>query len=321
MTKYPFRLFIPTLVAAALFGLSAPLSKILLGEVSGVMLASLLYLGSGIGLLFFRGTIRSRSSVRKEAGIERKDLIWLAGGILAGGVAAPIALLSGLESTPASVASLMMNFEGVATALIASFFFKEAIGRRSWVAVLLIFLGSLLLTFQPGQWAISLGALSILSACVFWGIDNNFTRNISSKDPIEIVTIKGLCAGAFSLILALLLGDNIPGMYIVLSALLLGFFSYGLSTVLFVYSLRNLGAARTGALFGTAPFIGAIASFLLLREEPNILFMVALPLMLAGVYLLFSEKHEHAHTHDLAGHEHITHKHPHLPDTQHRHKH
>jgi drug/metabolite transporter (DMT)-like permease len=137
----PFRLFVPTLAAAALFGLSAPLSKILLGEISGVMLASLLYLGSGIGLLFVMGAIRSRISVGKEVGIERKDLLWLAGAIFAGGVAAPIALLSGLGSTPASVASLMMNFEGVATALIASIFFKEAIGRRSWAAVLLIFRG------------------------------------------------------------------------------------------------------------------------------------------------------------------------------------
>jgi len=321
MAKHSFQLFIPALAAAALFGLSAPISKTLLGEVSSVMLASMLYLGSGIGLLFFRCAIPTRIPVGKEERLERKDILWLAVAILAGGVAAPIALLSGLGSTPASVASLMLNFESVATALIASLFFKEAIGRRSWIAVFLIFLGSILLTFQPGQWAFSLGALSILSACVFWGIDNNFTRNISSKDPIEIVTIKGLCAGTFSLILALLMGDNIPGMYIVLSALILGFFSYGLSTVLFVYSLRNLGAARTGALFGTAPFIGALASFLLLREDPSIFFMLALPLMLVGVYLLFSEKHEHIHTHETAGHESVIHNHPHLPDSQHRHKH
>lgn len=313
-------MFVPIIVAAALFGLSAPLAKILLGEISGVMLASLLYLGSGVGLLFFRGAFYGKTSGQREAGIGRKDLIYLSGGIFAGGVAAPIALLSGLGSSPASVASLMMNFEGVATAIIAALFFKEAIGRRSWTAIMLVFLGSTILTFQPGQWTVSLGALSILSACVFWGIDNNFTRNISSKDPVEIVTIKGLCAGTFSLIFALLLGDNIPGMYAILSALLLGFFSYGLSTVLFVYSLRNLGAARTGAFFGAAPFIGAFASFLILREELSVLFITALPLMLAGMCLLFSENHEHVHTHYVGGQE-LIHKHPHLPDTQHRHKH
>jgi drug/metabolite transporter (DMT)-like permease len=243
----------------------------------------------------------------------------------------------------------LLNFEGVATAIIAVIFFKESVDRRSWAAILLIFLGSAILTFQPGEWTISLGALGVLSACIFWGIDNNFTRNISSKDPVEIVTIKGLCAGSFSLILALLLQNSMPRLFYIFSALLLGFLSYGLSTVLFVYSLRNLGAARTGALYGAAPFIGAAASFILLNEEPNILFITALPLMLAGVYLLFAEKHDHLHTHEEIEHEHphhgdehhthehgdtdqrnqlhlhrhepLTHSHPHTPDTHHRHEH
>ncbi len=340
----------PILAAAVLFGVSAPLSKILLGEVSGVMLASLLYLGSGIGLLFYRGLMAQNGSTGKEAPLKRTDILWLAGAVFAGGVAAPIALLTGLSSTPSSVASLLLCFEGVSTALIAALFFKESVDGRTLAAVFLILLGSVILTFQPGEWTVSAGALSILAACVFWGMDNNFTRNISYKDPVEIVTIKGLCAGSFSLILALLLQNGIPGVFFILSALLLGFFSYGLSTVLFVYSLRNLGAARSGALFGIAPFIGAIASFLLLHEEPNILFITALPLMLIGVYLLVAEKHDHLHTHDNGEHEHphqvdehhthehddigcekthlhphihepLTHKHSHAPDTHHRHNH
>lgn len=340
--------FLPVLLAAALFGVSAPLAKLLLANVSGVTLAALLYLGSGLGLLGYRA-IRGRHATG-EAALQKRDFPWLAGAILSGGVAGPIALLVGLKHTAASVASLLLNFEGVMTALIAALFFREAVGRRIWGAVLLILLGGVILTFQPGDWRISFGAPAVLAACIFWGIDNNLTRNLSLKDPLEIVTIKGICAGSFSLALSLLLRESLPGVLFIFYGLLLGFFSYGLSTVLFIYSLRQYGAARTGTLFSTAPFLGAAVAFLLLREPVSLYFLLSLPLMLAGVYLLLSERHEHLHTHEAIEHEHphtadehhrhpheapetpgehvhrhkheaITHQHPHTPDPHHRHKH
>jgi len=340
--------FAPALAAALLFGLSAPLSKLLLKDISSILLASLLYLGSGTGLLFFRALTKATRPSRKESAIGKNDLPWLAGSILAGGVAAPIALFSGLASTPASVASLLMNFEGVATAFIAAFVFREACGRKIWAAIFLILIGSAILSFEPDEWAISIAAMFVLASCIFWGIDNNLTQRISLKDPVEIAMLKGIFAGTISLALALILGSGIPALPVVFSALLLGFFSYGLSTAYFVYSLRNLGTSRTSALFGIAPFIGAAASFLLLKEQPNVLFTAALPFMLAGVYFLFSERHEHTHTHKPMEHEHphdkdeyhlhrhdketmghfhlhehapATHTHRHTPDAHHRHRH
>ncbi len=340
------------LIAALLFGASAPLAKILLGNVEPVALAAFLYLGSGIGLLSLKTWQRFNQRLSNgEAQIKKSDFPWLLGAILAGGVAAPITLLFSLQNTPAATASLLLNFESVATTLIAVLAFKESISRRAWWAVALITLSSVFLSINlNANWGFSLGSLGIIAACILWGIDNNFTRNISAKDPLMIVTIKGFGAGGFSLAMALILGNKIPAPGIVLGALILGGLSYGISIVLFIYAMRGLGAARTSALFGTAPLAGMLLSFILFREFPGWLFLVAFPLMIAGTLFLVNEEHEHEHVHEMIIHEHahvhddghhdhlhtgdfaqkhshlhrhdqVTHTHQHMPDLHHRHIH
>src|SRR5512139_2207450 len=204
------------LLAAVFFGASAPLSKLLLGEVSPVLMAAFLYLGSGAGISLVKLSQRMTSS-QKEAGIRRPDVGWLAGAIIAGGIIAPIVLMASLQVTPASTASLLLNFEGVATTLIALIFFRESISRRAFAAIFIITLASIFLStdFKSG-FGFSLGALGILLACTLWGLDNNFTRNISAKDPLTIVAWKGLVAGTFTLLLGLFLGQEIPALPTVL---------------------------------------------------------------------------------------------------------
>ena len=342
------------LLAAFLFGMSAPISKFLLGEITPILLAAFLYLGTGISLLIIMGLQRlGKKSNPTEAQIKKADLPWLAGAILTGGIAAPITLLFSIRGTPAGTASLLLNFEGVSTTLIAALVFKESLSRQALWAILSITFASVLLsTNLNSDWGLSISALGILIACILWGMDNNFTRNISAKDPLAIVTIKGLVAGSFSLVFATVLGDQIPGINIVVGAMLLGSMGYGLSIVLFVYAMRGLGAARTSALFGTAPLAGVVVSFLLFRETYGISFIIAVPLMLIGTMLLASEAHSHNHVHEktvhehrhrhddihhvhihtqeefqaqshshLHSHDHLEHEHPHLPDIHHRHAH
>ncbi|MBI5934558.1 MAG: EamA family transporter [Chloroflexi bacterium] len=343
---------VQALIAAFLFGASAPLAKLLLGEVEPIPLAAFLYLGSGLGLLAIKLFQRlNQQGADTEAQIEKSDLGWLAGAILAGGVAAPITLLFSLKNTHAATASLLLNFEGVATTLIAFLAFKEAISRRAWGAIAIITLGSVLLSLNPNaDWGLSLGALGILAACVLWGVDNNFTRNISAKDPLVIVTIKGLGAGSFSLLMALALGNRLPSWDAILGALVLGSLSYGASIVLFIHAMRGLGAARTSALFSAAPIAGILLSILIFQEFPSWLFLIALPLMVIGAFLLVNDDHEHGHVHEMIVHEHahthddghhehahtdglsarhshvhthdeLSHSHHHMPDLHHRHAH
>ncbi|MDD4308679.1 MAG: DMT family transporter [Thermoplasmata archaeon] len=341
------------LAAAALFGASAPLAKLLLGGIRPVPLSSLLYLGSGIGLLLFMQASRLVPGARKrEAPLGRTDIPWLAGAILSGGVAAPIALLYGLRSTPAATASLLLNAEGAVTALIAAVAFREAIGRRVWAAVVLVSAAAALLTLDlSGAWGIAPGALLVVAACALWGLDNNLSRHLSAKDPVAVVAVKGTCAGAVSLLLALLLGEPLPGAGPALLAAALGLCCYGLSIVLFLRALRGLGAARTGAYFAAAPFIGAALSLIIFRGPPGPQFLLSLPLLLAGAWLLSSERHGHAHAHERLEHDHAhdhadghhghahpdgagrgthahphvhqsaVHDHPHSPDLHHRHDH
>jgi drug/metabolite transporter (DMT)-like permease len=304
------------ILAAVLFGASAPLSKLLLGEVQPVPLAAFLYLGSGMGaflMLLFQG-VRNKGR-RVEARLSRGDIPWLGGALLAGGIGAPIILLLGLERTPASTASLLLNFEGVATTLIAITFFKESIDRRIAWAIGLVTLASIVLTWTGGNWGFSLGALGIIGACFLWGLDNNFTRHISAKNPLVIVGIKGLGAGTFSLVLCMLIRQQLPTAAIAILAMLLGSISYGISIQLFIVALRSLGAARTSTLFGIAPFVGVILSLVLLREKPQILFWAALPVMAAGAWLMLTEKHAHYHIHEALVHDH---RHSH-PDQHHMH--
>jgi drug/metabolite transporter (DMT)-like permease len=267
-------------------------------------------------MLLFQG-VRNKGQ-RVEARLSRGDIPWLGGALMAGGIGAPIILLLGLERTPASTASLLLNFEGVATTLIAITFFKESIDQRVAWAIGLVTLASIVLTWTGGNWGFSLGALGIMGACFLWGLDNNFTRHISAKNPLVIVGIKGLGAGTFSLLLCLLIRQQLPTPAIVLLAMLLGSISYGISIQLFIAAMRSLGAARTSTLFGTAPFVGVMLSLVLLREKPQILFWAALPIMLAGAWLMLTENHAHHHVHQPMVHDH-RHFHPdghHLHDPQ-----
>lgn len=340
------------LLAAILFGVSAPLSKVLLGEIQPVMLAGLLYLGSGIGLLILKAIqFTALKGKSKESRLKGREYLWLIAAIVAGGIAAPILLLISLEKTAASTASLLLNFEAVATALIAWLVFRETLGKRAVFAILLITLAGILLSLDiSGAWGISLGALGVLAACVLWGMDNNFTRNISSKDPVFITMIKGLAGGLFSTILALSIGNQLPPIGHLLGALALGLLGYGVSIVLFIRAMRGLGAARTSALFNIAPLVGVVLSFLLLHDRPNWMFYLTIPLVVLGAYLLISETHSHQHSHQPLMHDHmhthsdghhshlhegiaigkhahvhkhplLTHAHDHLPDTHHRHTH
>ncbi len=340
------------LIAALLFGASTPFAKFLLGDIDPILLAALLYLGSGVGLLslkLFQRIFRVR--LEKEAQIKKPDYLWLAGAIIAGGIAAPITLLYSLQNTPAATASLLLSFEGVATTLIAFFAFKEAISQRAWLAIAFITLASIFLSINiNAEWGFSIGALGIIAACILWGIDNNFTRNISAKDPITIVIIKGLVAGSFSLAMAMVLGNKLPSWEVILGALVLGSLSYGASIVLFIHAMRGIGVARTSALFSSAPFAGLLLSLILFREYPSWMFVFAFPLIVIGTLFLVSEKHEHNHFHEMTIHEHahlhddahhyhdhgdelihkhshihkhdeLTHTHHHLPDLHHRHIH
>lgn len=338
------------LLAALFFGASAPLSKLLLEDVPPVLMAAFLYLGSGIGIALIKLSQRLTSN-QKEAGIKSPDVKWLTGAILSGGILAPIILMISLQNTPASTASLLLNFEGVGTTLIALFFFRESISRRALVAIFAITLASIFLSTNfRGGFGFSLGALGVILACVLWGVDNNFTRNISAKDPLTIVAWKGLVAGTFSLLLGLALGQQLPTSASTLSTLLLGFISYGLSTMLFIYSMRGLGAARTSALYGTAPLAGLFLSFIIFRDPLTLLLLIAAVLMAVGAFLLANEEHAHFHIHMPVVHEHrhtwadefhrheeidvtagrshshehehprTEHEHGHMPDIHHRHQ-
>ncbi|MCK4636615.1 MAG: DMT family transporter, partial [Methanomicrobia archaeon] len=250
-------------ISASLFGISPPLAKLLVKDIPPVVLAGLLYLGAFAGLSFYSigKRIIMTDPDKKAAPLERKDLPWLAGAVLVGGIIGPISMMTGLALVSGFSASLLLNLEGLATAMIAIFFFKENAGKRLWPALVCMTIAGILLTWDPSQGKFNIvGPLLIIFAVVCWGMDNNLTRNISHKDPIQIAKIKGFVAGTTSLSLALILGMKISLDLTVAFALLLGSFSYGISLVFFIKALEGLGSSRTGAFFSLAPFIGAITS-------------------------------------------------------------
>ncbi len=302
------------LLAAALFGLSAPLAKLLLAHASPQLLAGLLYLGSGTGLGIL-WLIRGRSN--REAQLSGKDLPWLAGAITFGGALGPVLLMAGLARTPASSASLLLNLEGVFTALIAWFVFRENFDRRIALGMLAIVAGGVLLSWEGRvEWGGLAGPLLIAGATLCWAVDNNFTQKVSGRDPVQIAMLKGLAAGGVNTGLAIALGARAPAPLLLAGALVLGFLSFGVSLVFFVIALRSLGSARTGAYFSSAPFVGAAASLLVFREQPSARFVAAAALMALGVWLHMSERHEHEHTHKPMEHEHM-----HVHDEHHQHAH
>lgn len=344
------RAALAALLAALLFGAGTPAAKVLLAQTSPWLLAALLYLGSGFGLAAWR-RVRGAARVQLAPGEWR----WLAGAVLAGGVAGPVLLLVGLKGLPASTASLLLNAEGVFTALLAWFVFRENVDRRIALGMAAIVAGGLVLSW-PGQldpvaWQ---PALFVTAACAAWALDNNLTRRISLNDASWLAMVKGLAAGVTNLALALLLGASWPALPVVTAAALLGFASYGASLVLFVVALRELGTARTGAYFSVAPFFGALLAIALLGDPVTPQLLVAAVLMAAGVALHLSERHQHPHRHERLAHSHahvhgtgdehhdhahdppvapgtrhshphehvpLLHSHAHFPDAHHRHGH
>ena len=304
------------LLGAALFGASTPIAKVLVGEIEPVILAGLLYAGSGAGLglwLAVRGLIRPAAERPRFAAGDYK---WLAGAVISGGVVGPALLMLALTATSASAASLLLNLEGVFTALLAWFVFRENFDRRLVLGMSLIVCGGLILGWRPGEIATSWPAFGVAGACLCWALDNNLTRKISAGDSVKIAAIKGLAAGTVNLCVAAAFGAALPASEVAAAAALVGLLGYGVSLALFVVALRQLGTARTGAYFSTAPFIGAAASFALLGEVPDAFFWVAAVLMAAGVALHLAERHRHLHRHEA-----LTHIHPHTHDEHHRHQH
>ncbi len=347
------RAYFDVIASAVLFGLSAPLSKLLIRDIPPVALAGLLYGGAFLGLSLYALGKRwtGRGGVSATAALRKNDIPWLAGAILTGGIGGPIFLLLGLSRISGTSASLLLNLEGVATALVAVFVFRENAGRRIWAALGLMTCAGVFLSWDPGRGRFEItGSLLVLAAMICWGLDNNFTRNIADRDPVLIARIKGLVSGFVSLSLALLLGLRIPFDATLFGALVLGAFSYGISLVLYIRALAHLGAFRAGAFFSFAPFIGAIVSLAVLPEPVRWVLAPGAALMAFGVYLMIGENHEHLHRHERLvhthahghrdihhGHDHevepaglhvhehnhdeIDHVHGHWPDTHHRHGH
>jgi drug/metabolite transporter (DMT)-like permease len=306
---------IAALAAALLFGASTPLAKQLLRDTSPMLLAGLLYLGSGVGLSVVR-LVRDRGW--RTASMTRKEWLWLLLAIGFGGVLGPLLLMLGLARTSAASASLLLNLEAVLTALLAWVVFRENTERRVVLGMALIVAGAAVLAGRGAAHATGLGwgTLLIALACLCWALDNNLTRKVSTSDAVFLAGLKGLAAGVVNTGLALLLGERPPVPAGIAEAMAVGLFGYGVSLVLFVLALRGLGAARTGAYFSTAPFMGAAIAVLAFGEHPSPMFWLAAVLMAAGVCLHLQERHEHLHTHLP-----ITHTHRHIHDEHHRHSH
>ncbi len=313
MPERPLRRPVASALAAALlFGASTPAAKLLAGEMPAVMLAGLLYAGSGLGLAAWLALRRATVVLPRGA-----DLPWLAGAVLSGGIVGPVLLMLGLATTAAASASLLLNLEGAFTALIAWFAFRENFDRRIALGLALILAGGALLTFVPGgDYSLNPGTLLIAGACLAWAIDNNLTRRISAADAAALAAIKGVSAGSVNLAIAFLSGAAAPAAAHAIGAGLVGFLGYGVSLALFVAALRDLGAARTGAYFSIAPFAGVALALAALGEAPAAQFWIALPLVAAGVWLHVTEQHAHRHVHEP-----LEHSHPHVHDEHHRHEH
>jgi drug/metabolite transporter (DMT)-like permease len=336
------------LLAAALFGISAPLAKVLLGTLRPQILAGLLYLGAGLGLSLFRALRPAKA----ESPLRRSDVLPLLAVVAFGGIVGPLLMLLGLLRVGALTGSLLLNLEAPLTILLAVLLFGEHLGRYAAAAAVLILGGAALLKLQPGRsQADGWGVLLLSGACLCWALDNNLTQRLTLRDPVALVRIKTLAAGSVNLLIAILLGAPLPGLGTMANALLLGCVSYGVSVVLDAYALRLVGAAREAAFFATAPFIGALVSVVLCGDRLGVADVGAMGAMALGVALLLRERHSHEHTHSELQHEHIhshdahhqhehapgdpptephshahrhaplIHDHPHLPDLHHRHDH
>ena len=340
------------ILAAALFGLSAPAAKLLVGTVDPWLLAGLLYLGSGIGLGALRFARRLSGAGSREAALTGRDVPWLAGAIITGGVIGPVLLMSGLARAGAADSALLLNLEGVFTALLAAVVFREHVPARIALGMVAITAGAATLArANSGGLPLDPPALLVAGACVAWAVDNNFTRVVSGTDPVIVAALKGAVAGTVNVSIALAQDATWPTVSVVLAAGVVGFLGYGTSLILFVRALRDLGTSRTGAYFATAPFIGAVGGVVVLGERLTLALAVGAALMAVGVWLHLTEQHDHGHLHEPLTHEHahshdehhqhdhplgtpqrrphthrhthtaVRHRHPHYPDLHHRHPH
>ncbi|MDO4323658.1 MAG: DMT family transporter [Lachnospiraceae bacterium] len=316
------------ILAAALYAVNIPLSKLLLERVEPSMMAAFLYLGAGLGLLLYQGACRMAGREVISNPLTKKELPYTAAMVVLD-IAAPILLMNGIARTNSANVSLLNNFEIVATSLIAFLIFKEVISRRLLAALILVTAASVILGFEGMDgFVFNQGSLFVLGACICWGFENNCTKMLSSKSSVEIVTIKGCFSGLGSLVIALVQGESIPGFVWMLAVLCLGFVSYGLSINFYIQAQKNLGAAKTSAYYSVAPFLGAGFSLLLLGERPGLQFYAALVLMIAGTVLMVRDtvalQHSHLHTHvhtHLHRHGDVVHSHEHTHQHTHQHIH
>jgi len=277
------------LLAALLYAISSPFSKMLLNKIHPALLASLLYLGAGIGLSGVAFIQRSYLISTQEKQLSKKEFPYILGMILLD-ILAPILMMIGLNLTTAANASLLNNFEIVATSIIALVFFKEKISPKLWLAIFLVTISSIILSIEDAHsFSFSLGSFFVVMACTCWGLENNFTRRLSSKNPLQIVIIKGFGAGFGSLLIAIMVGDLFVDHQYILIALLVGFLAYGLSIFFYVTAQRDLGASRTSAYYAFSPFLGTALSLLIFKQIPSIPFLVAFMIMLIGAYLVYSD--------------------------------
>lgn len=279
-------------LAAILYSINSPASKLLLNEVPATMMAALLYLGAGIGVFIVSLFQRIFSKGQKERPLSKKDLPYTIAMIVLD-IMAPILLMLGLTLTTAANTSLLNNFEIVATSFIAMWIFNEKISQRLWLGIILVTISSIVLSVKDvSSFSFSVGSILVIAACICWGLENNCTRMLSCKNPLQIVIIKGCFSGMGSLIIALALGEKIPGFLYVVLALCLGFVSYGLSILFYIYAQRHLGAAKTSTYYAIAPFIGAIVSIVIFRDKPTLSFLIAFIIMIIGTYFVSTVKNK-----------------------------
>jgi drug/metabolite transporter (DMT)-like permease len=309
--------------AAVTFSLSVPLGKLLLGNIGSFTLAGTLYLGAGVGLSIYRAISRDpRKAHTPEAGGQavdsrsRRSVLALVGAIASGGVIAPALLFWGLATLAASSVSLLLSLEVVFTALLAGLLFREQVAKRVWAAVVLMLAASVLLSWTGDRLSWSLSALAVVGATLFWGLDNNLTREVRGYSAAFIAQIKGLTAGSVNLVIGVAVLGQVPHVWSALAGAALGAVSYGLSLMLFVYALRLLGSARTGAYFSSAPVLAAVISLAVFVEQPGWRLLVAFALVVVASVLMVSERHVHQHIHGT-----MVHSHAHWPDEEHRHTH
>lgn len=338
------------ILAAALFGISAPFSKLLLAELSPLMLSALLYLGAGIGMLVIYSIRRVSKAKFIEANLAKQELPFILL-MVALDIAAPISLMVGLTMTTSSTAALLNNFEIAATSVIALAVFKEAISKRLWLSISLITISSIILSVRDfSSFSFSIGSIFVLLACLFWGLENNCTRKLSIRDPLQIVIVKGIGSGLGALAIAISVHQTSWNPSFIALALFLGFLAYGLSIFFYVTAQRSLGAARTSAYYAVAPFIGVGISFVIFDEPITLSFFAASIVMVLGTYFAIFENHVHQHLHTFVEHDHrhnhsdghhnhshelitdkehthlhthekIVHNHQHTPDIHHAHEH